>query len=169
VSNRYIGLAKEELLKGLREAERAVQTFKEHIAAIEAVERRSVGNLEHLPPIRENEFKGNRAVKALDSYLRGRRGLRIPLSRVVADLVEGAADPGAPRGNKKDPAELIDHTLKLSLGNLPRLLDYEPKMHYKTTRGRDRTKVRPDTPSEDILVWLADTADEPKRRQRPKK
>jgi hypothetical protein len=163
VSNRSISLAKEHLLKGLRDAEEQVRIHKELIATFEAVERRSKPGLDHLPPVRSDEYKGMRAMDALEAYLRVRRGFKIPLPIAAADLVEGGCDPGAPRGKKSDPIALVSHTLKIGVPNRPKLLEYAPDAIAPKTGAHVIPKG---TRDEDITVWLAASADEPKRRKR---
>lgn len=162
MSNRGISLAKEHLLTERRELQERLKAIDEILANIEAVERRSAHNLD-LPVVRSDEFRGKRAVDALDAYLRARRGFKIPLSRAVADIVAGGVDPGQPRGNKSDPAALVSHTLKIALPNRRTTFSYEPDGVSKKTGAHVIPKGSKD---EDIIVWLADTADQPKRRKR---
>jgi hypothetical protein len=165
---RSVNLAKEELLKGKRDLEQQLKTIEEILANMEAVEKRSGygQSLDALPVVKPDDFRGKRAGEAVEPYLRARRGFKIPLPRIVADLVEGGADKGENRGKVTDPAKLISHTLKLSLGNWSRFCDFHPKEHYKTAKGVDRVRVKKGTKDEDITVWLADAADQPKRRNR---
>jgi hypothetical protein len=158
-----ISSAKEELLKGLRKAEEEVRKYNELLATFEAVERRSLPGLDQLPPVRSDEFKGMPAVRALEAYLRVRKGVKIPLPRAVADLVEGACDPGASRGNKVDPLALVTHTLKIGIPNRRDLFGYTPEGVSEETGAHVILKG---TKAEDITVWLADEAEEPKSRRR---
>jgi hypothetical protein len=159
-----INLAKEKLLKGLADLDRQRKSIMDVLSYMEAMERRTGYNLEDAPPIRKDEFRGARAVQALESYLRTRRGFRIPLSRIVKDLVEGGVDPGQPRGKKNDPAGLVAHTLKIAVPNRRDVFGYEPSAVNEKTGAHVIPKGIRD---EDILVWLADTADQPRRRKRP--
>jgi hypothetical protein len=76
---RSVNLAKEELLKGKRDLEQQLKTIDEILANMEAVEKRSGYSLEALPVVKKDEFRGMRAVDALENYLRARRGFKIPL------------------------------------------------------------------------------------------
>jgi hypothetical protein len=110
------------------------------------------------PHVTPGEYVGQRVVTALESYLRARRGLRIPLTRIVQDLMTGGVDPGSPRGRNNDPARLIAQTVKIALPNKRKTFQWEPDGLLK--------KV----PEEKIVLWLAPTADELRRRSRyPKK
>jgi hypothetical protein len=165
VSN-SISLAKEHLLKGLRDAEQEVRRYKKLLATFEADERQSWPDLDDLPPVRSEEYKGKRAMDALESYLRVRRGFKIPLALAAADLVEGGCDPGAPRGKKVDPAALVAHTLKIGVPNRLDVFDFEPKLLRKTKTGRERFIIPPKTPDENIKFLLSASADRAKRRKR---
>lgn len=158
-----VNLAKEELLKGKRELQRQLQTIEELLSNMEAVERRSGYNLDHLPQVRKDEFKGKRTMDALDAYLRARRGFKIPFPRIVADLLEGGVDGGRPRGKKSDPAALVSHTLKIGIPNRRATFGYSPEAVSEKSGAHIIPKG---TRDEEITVWLADTADQPKRRQR---
>jgi hypothetical protein len=160
----FFNHVKEEILTELAEIERGRQDLMELLANIEAKERRKGYNLDNAPPVRKDEFRGVRAVQALESYLRIRRGFRVPLSRIVKDLVEGGVDPGQPRGSKNDPAGLVAHTLKIAVPNRRDVFGYEPAAVNEKTGAHVIPKGIRD---EDILVWLADTADQPRRRKRP--
>jgi hypothetical protein len=161
---RSVNLAKEELLKGKRELEQELKTLNEHLVNMEAVERRSGHgqSLDALPVVKKDEFRGMRAVDALENYLRARRGFKIPLPRIVADLVEGGVDPGHARGKKSDPAALVSHTLKIGIPNR-KAFGYHPDSISEKTGAHVIPKGVKD---EEITVWLGDAADQPKRRKR---
>ena len=103
------------------------------------------------------------AIKALEQYFRARRGLRIPLSKAVADVLRGGADPGKPRGKQTDPFSLVAHVIKISLPNKTKIFDWEPKV--STKKGKVGAPSR-STPVDKITVWLAEGADlvEPRMR-----
>ena len=109
-----------------------------------------------VPPVRPQEYAGMRAVDALESYFKGRRGLKISLARAVEDLIAGGVDPGKPRGRKTDPAGLVAHTIKITLPNRRETFNWTPDGLLKGVR------------SEEITIWLAESADQPKRRKRGK-
>lgn len=157
-----VNLAKEELLKGKRELLRQLETIEELLSNMEAVERRADYSLDKLVPVRKDEFKGKRAMEALDAYMRARKGHKIPFRRIIADLIEGGADPGSPRGSKTDPAVLIAHTLKIGIPNRPSVFEFSPVGQSK----KGAPIIPKGTRDEEITVWLADTADQPKRRRR---
>jgi hypothetical protein len=77
--------------------------------------------------------------------------------------VEGGVDPGAPRGKKTDADALVRHTLKITLPNRRKIFGYSPDGINPKTGAHVIPKG---TKDEDILVWLADSADEPRRRKR---
>src|SRR3954465_9243911 len=52
--------AREQLLQGLRLAERQVVYFKNALAALDALERRTGYGLESLPAVKPKEFQGER-------------------------------------------------------------------------------------------------------------
>lgn len=162
---RSINLAKEELLKGLREAEQQAKTIKEILANMEAAEKRSGQNLEMLPPVRKDEYRGMRAADALEIYLRSRRGYKIPLTRAVADLVDGGTNPGQPRGKKTDPIALVLHTLKIAVPNRRNVFRYTPEGTAEKTGAFIIPKGVRD---EEIIIWLSEEADEPQKRKRPR-
>lgn len=160
---RVVNLAREELLKGLREAEQQVKTFKEILSRLDEVEQRSNFNLSHLPPVRQNEYRGMRAMDALESYLRARRGFKVPLKRAVEDLLEGGVDPGRSRGKQTEPSALISHTLKIGIPNRRSTVAYQPDSVSAKTGAHVIPRGVPD---DQIILWLAETADEPRRRTR---
>jgi len=154
---------KEVIERNLAHIERQRKELLELKASVEAMERRAGYSLEQLPLVRPNEYKGMRAVDALESYLRVRRGFKIPLARAVADLVEGGVDPGQPRGKKTDPVGLVSHTLKISIPNRPTIFSYAPEAVAEKSGARILPKGIKD---EDVTVWLSESADQPKRRTR---
>jgi hypothetical protein len=166
---RSVNLAKEELLKGKRELEQELKTLNEHLANMEAVERRSghSQSLDTLPIAKKDEFKGMRPIDALENYLRARRGFKIPLPRIVADLVEGGVHPGSNRGKTSDPAELVSWTLKISVPSR-KAFGYHPAGVSEKTGAPIIPKRVGDklVEDEEITIWLADAADQPKRRVR---
>ncbi len=91
------------------------------------------------------EFKGHKISLALTLYLRERRGQRIPIDRVVDDLLLAGVDPGKQRSNQT-PAQTMRHNLKITVANTPKKVQYDPELS---------------------VIWAADTIDEqPKRRVR---
>ena len=116
-----------------------------------------------LPSIKPNEYQGMRAIDALETYLRQRPGVKIPLSRAVEDLIRGGVYPGKARGRQTDPAALIAHTIKISFPNKLHLLEWDPKIEGKK---KGTFLVPRHVPPDNITIWLADGAAIPKRRNR---
>lgn len=115
-----------------------------------------------IPPVKSREYQGMSAKDALEVYLKARRHLKVPLSRIVRDLLAGGADPGRPRGRITDPESLVSQTLKISLPNKAKLFEWTPQGLSK----KGKTIVKKGANDDDIFVWLADEADVPKRRKR---
>ena len=115
-----------------------------------------------IPPVKSRDYQGNRAVDALENYLKARRDLRIPLSKAVRDLLAGGVDPGKPRGRINDPEALVSRTIKISLPNKSTIFEWTPQGLSK----KGKTIVKKGANDDDIFVWLADEADVPKRRKR---
>lgn len=149
-----LAIAEDSLLAEQERLTKELKAIQTLISNVRAVRISGAGEKPY-PPVREHEYQGMRAVDALESYLRGRRGMKIPLSRIAQDLVKGGVNPGEPRGKKNDPTLLVDHTLRISLPNKRRLFSWEPD---ESLKGIDSDK---------ITIWLATTADQPKRRKRP--
>lgn len=161
----YVDLAEDQLLEGKRLLLKQLAYIDDLLTIIQKKKQQQNSGLDSLPDVKDGEFKGARPVHALEIYLRARRGFRIPLSKVVADMVVGGVHPGNPRGKQNDPAALIAHTLKIGIPNRKHLFDFTPKTPGKT--GKFDVIPRR-TPDAEIMVWLADTADHPKDRKRPK-
>lgn len=109
-----------------------------------------------LPPVIKDEFKGDSLRQAFETYLRGRRGHKIPFNKVLDDLLLAGVTPGKIRRGQSDPRKLLEHKLKILCSNSPRFLGREPsgKLHKIDAR--------------DILVWFADAADQPPKKPRKK-
>lgn len=164
VKTPFVDLAEEKLLEGKRQLEKELAYIEEVLTDIRRRKQKKSSGIDALPDVKEGEFMGKRPVDALEWYLKARRGIRIPLSKAVADLLIGGAHPGNPRGRQSDPAALIAHTLKIGIPNRRKLFDFTPK----GTSSKGRAVIPRRTPDGDILVWLAETADDPIRRKRPK-
>lgn len=111
-----------------------------------------------LPPVLPGDYPGMTRKDALEYYMRQRKGNRIPLSKIVADLLAGGVDPGEPRKAGETPAATLAHNIKIGLSQPgSRLYGREPE--GKLTR----------IDSRDIKVWLDETAAEvppaPRRRR----
>lgn len=112
----------------------------------------------HLPPpVTQGEFVGRKLSHAFESYLRARKGHKLTLDKVVADLLAGGLDPGLPRHGQKDPRQLLIHNLKILMGNRRELVAWQPDGLLK--------KVDP----RDITLWLAPGADQPPKKRVRKK
>lgn len=164
VKTPFVDLAEEKLLEGKRQLEKELAYIDEVLNDLRKRRKNKNSGLDSLPDVREGEFMGKRPVDALEWYLKARRGVRLPLSKVVADLVIGGAHPGNPRGSQTDPAALIAHTLKIGIPNRKRLFDFTPK----ATSKKGLPVIPRKTPDSEIIVWLAETADQPTSRKRPK-
>lgn len=139
--------------KLLREFQPKLQKLDQLIAAYRGA---SHVVTDGIPPAKPGEFKGQRPIDALESYVRARREFKkIPFKTAVADLTVGGAYHGKPRGKKTDPTRLISHNLKIALGNRRDTFGYEPLVD--SLRGVDDDK---------IFLWLAPTAHDPKPRRR---
>jgi hypothetical protein len=100
------------------EAMRQVETFDKHIANLkrDIAERDGVKGGPELPPVTPGQYAGMRPTGAVLAYLKARPGFKIPIERVVKDLLEGGVDPGKPH-SKKDPSpeRNLNHKLKIIL------------------------------------------------------
>ena len=118
-------LASLEALK--RKLENQLKDVNQIIANIVKVQSGVDGSsLPDLPAVIPGQYVGQRAVDALENYLRGRKGLRIPLDRAVQDLIAGGADTGQPGGRSADPAERMTHNLKIAIPNRTETFGWEP-------------------------------------------
>lgn len=108
------------------------------------------GNVPDLPAVIPGQYIRQRAVDALENYLRSRKGLRIPLDRAVQDLIAGGANAGEPGGRNSDPAKRMRHNLKIAVPNRTETFGWEPVV--KTRKGL------PGMPKGNVsvTVWLAD-------------
>lgn len=144
-------------LDNLKKQTEAVEQILRNVVAA----RSKMTGERQIPPVRPDEYKGQRAVSALESYLRARRGMKIPLRKAAADLIAGGADPGQPRGRSSDLIQRLMHNLKIALPNRSETFTWEPVVATKKNlpgvpKGKDI----------EILVWLSETADIPRRRKR---
>jgi len=119
-------------------------------------------NTMEIRSVESGDYDGLPAMQALEIYFKERRGLKIPLSRAVADLVKGGADHGEARRGNGDPAKLISHTIRIGLGNKTAIFDWEPK----GVSAKGKPIVSKGTPNDHVMVWLAPTANDPRRRNR---
>lgn len=113
------------------------------------------GQTDQFPPVRENEYQGLAPVRALEHYFRSasRRDLRIPLSKVVEDLVYAGVVPANPRGKQTDPAALIGHAIRIAIQNRRETFSWEPE----GLKG---------IPADKVTIWLAAGADQIKTVRR---
>lgn len=131
------------------------------IPATQPSPRKKLPASEYLP-VRKNEFQGLRAVEALENYLRARPGIRISLKQAVEQILQGGAAWGEPRGRSADPARRAIHNLKIAFSNRSKTFAWEPKtLTRKGWPGVPKGDV-------DIVVWLAESAQTPKKRKRTK-
>jgi len=152
-----LSLAEDQLVNEMSDLEGRLKTLKGILENLRAARKTAAGG-QDIRPVSPEEYRGLRIVDALETYLRARRGIKIPLPRIIEGLVVGGVDPGKPRRNRTDPAALISQTIKISLPNNDRIFAWEPKGLLK---GVDEST---------IFVWLAPSADEVKRRKKyPKK
>lgn len=136
-------------IESLKTQQAALEQIIDNIRAAKAL--RGMGPA--IARVKPDEYKGMRAVDALAVYLLSRKGTKIPLARIVEDLVVGGVDPGQPRGRKSDPAALIAHTLKISLPNRRHEFKWSPDGLLKGV------------PDSQILVWLAEEEGAKKSRK----
>ncbi len=106
--------------------------------------------LRDLPSVTPREVAGMRTSKALEAYLKRRAGFKIPITRVVQDLLAGGLDPGKPH-SKKDPSpeKNLDHKLKIVMRQNTKLVQWD----------------------ENWTMWLAPTATEapkPRKKYKPR-
>jgi hypothetical protein len=97
--------------------------------------------IDAIPPITTGQYKGMKLSPAFEAYLKERKGFRIPIERVVADLQLAGADMGGP----KRPAQ---QNLKITMQMRKSLVQWEP---------------------ETWTMWLAPTAEEAPRKRAPRK
>lgn len=107
--------AEGKVLATIERLERQLAQAKIILANMRTFREQLADEVPGVPHVRPGQYQGMRPVDALESYLRIRKGNQVPLPKIVADLVVGGVNPGAPRGRKNDPAGLIEHTLKISL------------------------------------------------------
>ena len=155
-----LALAEESIIRELDILNSKKRSLERILADIRS---NSAANCFTVLPVQPDEYKGMKVTRALENYLRARRGMRIPLSRAAHDLVAGGVPHGKPRGRKSDSVGLVEQSLKIGLPYLTRIFSWEPMV--QTTKGL------PGVPKGvDSSVWLAQTADEPvQRKPSPKK
>lgn len=162
----HLAIAEESLLAKEDSLKRQLAHIQGVIANLRSERGVSSGEL---PEVKRDEFRGRRAADGLEVYLRTRKGSKIPLSTIVKDLVAGGVHPGAKRARISDPEALVMWNLKITLTSPTSRFKFEPQgTDPKTGKTIIPDGVRP----EDILVWLSDKADVPKRRvyyKRPKR
>ena len=113
----------------------------------------------NLPSVIPGQYVGQRAIDALENYLRARPRLRIPLDKAVQELIAGRANTGQP-GRNSDPAKRMTHNLKIAVPNRTETFGWEPVVETR--------KGLPGMPkgNASVTVWLAEEAGVAKRRKR---
>lgn len=145
--------SEKRIMRDVESLEAQAKRLRQIVDNIRAAKRmRGLGA--EIPGVKRDEYKGMRATDALEVYLRSRRDMRISLAQAVADLITGGVDPGQPRGRQNDPTALLAHTLKIALQNRAATFQWEPAGLLKGI------------PDDKIMLSLAETADQPRRRKR---
>lgn len=155
-----VATAEHTLITQRDKAKAALDALNAAIDSLRAL-RATNGHREY-PPVGPEEYKGKRAIDALELYLRVRRGAKVTLSQAVEDLVKGGAYPGDPRKGQSDPTALIMHTLKIGIPQKSRIFEFEPKLPAKNHKFKFPRKISNDL----CFVWLGPGADVPKKRAR---
>jgi hypothetical protein len=148
----------DETIARLQEEQRHIREKDKQIDGIIAElkkVRESPRNL-GLPPAVPGYLKGTPLKRAFEFYLKGRRGHKIPFERAVDDLLLAGVLPGAPRRNEHDPKKLLQQNLKILMSQRRDLVQWEPD------------GILGDINQKELVIRLADTADEPPK-QRPRK
>lgn len=108
----------------------------------------------HSPSVIPGQYAGQRAIDALENYLRARKGLRVPLDRCVQDLIAGGAGTDKTAGRSSDPARRMTHNLKIAVPNRPETFCWEPVVASR--KGLPAMPRRPGRkgPDVSVTVWL---------------
>lgn len=141
----------------VQDLEQQLQSARAILATIRREKAGINGNSQDQTPVIPGQYAGQRAIDALENYLRARKGMRIPLDRCVQDLIIGGADTGQPRGRSADPFRRMRHNLKIAIGNLTDLFAWEPVADTDT--GVPRGDVK-------ITIWLKDEPVSPKTKKK---
>jgi len=120
-------------------------------------------NMLEFPCVAPKEYLGRRPMEALESYLRTCTASKVPLKQAITALLYGGVDPGQARGRQKNPAALLSHTLRIGIPNKTWIFQWEPE-GLSPKSGKKIVQRR--AKDEDIFVWLAPTANEPRPRKR---
>jgi hypothetical protein len=156
----YVSEAKKPLQLHLAKLRQEVAAVEEILGRFDAMNGAPSSEIKLLPPVMPGEYKGQSRKDALEYYMRQRRGNRVPLSKIVADLLAGGCNAGEARKVGESPEATLAHNIKIGLSQ-PGARLYGRSPAGKLTR----------VDSRDILVWLDETAAEvpPAPRRRRKK
>ena len=157
--------AEAELDATVRSLENQLQQARQILARIRSAKTGTPENETQV--VISGQYAGQRAIDALENYLRARKGQRIPLDRCVQDLIAGGANTGEPRGRSSDPVRRMTHNLKIAIPNRSETFGWEPMAYSR--KGLPAIPRRgPGRKGKDVsvTVWLSEETEVGKRKKR---